>query len=91
MMSAIIIFEESSFIFSFVSSGLKCSFIFSFVSSGLMTKSLEAGVHIWGGSRENQNVKRWMWILLQSNSDESSSSHIVYKRGKSLEAILYTL
>ncbi len=33
MMSAIIIFEESSF-------------IFSFVSSGLMKKSLEAGVHI---------------------------------------------
>jgi hypothetical protein len=67
------------------------SYLVLWALDGLMTKSIEAGVHIWGGGREKQNVKRWMWILLQSNSDESSSSHIVYKGGKSLEAILYSL
>ncbi len=69
MMSAIVIFEESSF-------------IFSFVRYGLVTRSLEAG------GKESKKFKRWMWIFLQPNSDESS--HLVSRRQNPLK-LLYSI
>ncbi len=57
MMSAISIFGENSF-------------IFNFVGYGLVIKSLRAGAHLKRRERI-KNVKRWMWIFLQPNYDES--------------------
>ncbi len=46
-------------------------------------------VHIWGGGKENKMTKeRWMWIFLQSNSNESS--HLV-PRGQNPFKLLYSV
>jgi hypothetical protein len=40
------------------------------VGYGLVIKSLRAGAHLKRRERI-KNVKRWMWIFLQPNYDES--------------------
>jgi hypothetical protein len=52
------------------------------VRYGLVTRSLEAG------GKESKKFKRWMWIFLQPNSDESS--HLVSRRQNPLK-LLYSI
>ncbi len=57
------------------------------MSYGLWQSHLRLGTHLTRWHRK-QNVKRWMWILLRPNSDESS--HLVYE-GQNPLKLLYSI